>query len=35
LPVLDRLPQGIQVVVSPESGLRPGRAAAIAETAAK
>ncbi len=33
LPIIDRLPDGIQVVVSPTSGLREGRAAVIAGTA--
>ena len=30
LPIVDRLPEGIQVVVSPAAGLRVGRAAVIA-----
>jgi HlyD family secretion protein len=35
LPIIDRLPEGTQVVVSPASGVRVGRAAVIAETASK
>ena len=35
LPIVDRLPEGVQVVVSPAVGLRVGRAAVIAPRAPK
>lgn len=35
LPIVDQLPEGIQVVVSPAAGLRVGRAAVIAPVASK
>ena len=35
LPIVDRLPEGVQVVVSPAAGLRVGRAAVIAPRAPK
>ena len=35
LPILDRLPGDIQVVISPASGLRVGRTAVVAEAGAK
>jgi HlyD family secretion protein len=35
LPIIDRLPDGVQVVISPTSGLRVGRAAVIAEGGSK
>jgi HlyD family secretion protein len=35
LPILDRLPEGVQVVVSPVTGLREGRRAVIAPLVSK
>jgi HlyD family secretion protein len=35
LPIVDRLPERVQVVVSPATGLRVGRAAVIAPTVLK
>ena len=35
LPIVDRLPESVQVVVSPVTGLRVGRAAVIAPTASR
>jgi HlyD family secretion protein len=35
LPIVDRLPEGVQVVVSPVNGLREGRAAIIAPVVSK